>query len=59
MLDEKINLETLKDKHIHFVTKTLLTREEMIPDVIGMVDENTELQVVPAGYSYVSKCSAG
>lgn len=55
VLDEKINLETLKDKHIHFVTKTLLTREEMIPDVIGMVDENTELQVVPAGYSYVSK----
>ena len=55
VLDEKINLETLKDKHIHFVTKTLLTREEMIPDVIGMVDENTELQVVPAVYSYVSK----
>ena len=53
ILDTKIDMEMLKKKNVHFITKSVLTREEMIPDVIGMFDENTELQVVPAGYAYV------
>lgn len=53
ILDTKIDMETLNKKNIHFITKSVLTREELIPEVIGMFDENIELQVVPVGYAYV------
>lgn len=55
ILDTKIDTELLKKKNVHFITKSVLTREELIPEVIGMFDENTELQVVPVGYAYVKE----
>ncbi|MDO4454051.1 MAG: hypothetical protein Q4B90_06105 [Eubacteriales bacterium] len=53
ILDSEIDVQTLKAKKLHFDTKKLLTRQELLKDVIDLVDENTELQVVPAGYAYI------
>ncbi len=53
ILDLKIDVQRLKAKNLHFDTKKLLTREELLNNVIDMVDENTELQVVPSGYAYI------
>lgn len=53
MLDEKMDLEKLKNKKVRFRTEKLTIAEQMLEDVIHMFNDELELVVVPEGYRYL------
>ena len=55
LTDPDVDLKALAEKNVKFVTKRFLVREELIPQSIGMFDENVELAVVPAGFALVNR----
>ncbi len=55
LTDPDVDLEALTAKNVKFVTKRFLVSEELVPQSIGMFDENVELAVVPAGFALVEQ----
>ena len=47
------DLKKLVEKGVQFVTKKLITTEEQAEDAVLLVDEETELEVIPAGFVIV------
>ena len=53
LTDPELDVAGLAEKDVHFLTKTLVVPEEKLEDAILLVNEKTDLQVIPAGYAYV------
>lgn len=53
LTDPELDVAGLAEKDVHFLTKTLVVPEEKLENAILLVDEKTDLQVIPAGYAYV------
>lgn len=53
LADPELDVAGLAEKDVHFLTKTLVVPEEKLEDAILLVNEKTDLQVIPAGYAYV------
>ena len=53
LADPELDVAGLAEKGVHFLTKTLVVPEEKLENAILLVDEKTDLQVIPAGYAYV------
>lgn len=51
--DENVDIKTLAEKNVQFVTKTLVVYEPMIESSIQLVDETTELIVIPSDFKLV------
>lgn len=54
LADTSINARSLVEKNIHFLTKKLLIAEELLEASISMFDENVEITVIPAGFTFVN-----
>lgn len=52
MTEEGVDLKALAAKHVRFLTRQLVVREEDVSDAVGMFDENVELHVIPRGFVY-------
>ena len=55
LTDTDVDVKTLTDKNVHFVTERFLVREELIPQTISMFEENVEMDVVPTGFAYIEE----
>lgn len=55
LIDPDIDIEMLTAKNVKFTTKRLICMECFASKVIEMIDENTELNVVPTGYEFIGK----
>ncbi len=55
LTDTDVDVKTLTDKNVHFVTERFMIREELIPQAISMFEENVEMDVVPAGFAYIEE----
>lgn len=51
--DPAVNLAMLVQKHVQFITKTLLVSEALLEAAIPLFDETTTFIVIPKGYSLV------
>ena len=49
--DPDIDLDSLADKEVSFVTRSVLAREDMLPSLFGMFDETVKFQVIPSDYA--------
>lgn len=49
--DPDIDLDSLADKGVSFVTRSVLAREDMLPSLFGMFDETVKFQVIPSDYA--------
>lgn len=54
LTDPELDVAKLAEKDVHFLTKKLVVTEEKLEDALLLVDEKAALQVIPAGYAYVS-----
>ncbi len=55
LIDPEVDVKTLVLKNLHFITGSILIREELLTDAVSMFDENTVMEVVPSGYAYVGQ----
>lgn len=55
LTDTDVDVQALTEKNVRFVTKRFLVREELVPQAIDMFDENVEMDVLPAGFTYVGE----
>lgn len=53
LTDTSINVRSLVEKNIHFLTNELIIAEELLEASISMFDENVEITVIPAGFAFV------
>ena len=52
--DPKADIALLVSKHARFVTPSAVVIEEKAADALALFDETVKLEIVPAGYAYVS-----
>lgn len=55
LTDQEVDIKTLTDKNVHFVTERFLVREELAPQAIAMFEESVEMDVIPSGFAYVGE----
>lgn len=53
LLDPQVDLAALTAKNVTFVTPAFLTTEALAPAALGMFNEKTELELIPADFAYV------
>lgn len=54
LTDPKVNVEELSEKGVRFLTKRLVAAKSMVKKAVALVDEKTELVVVPDECVYIN-----
>ena len=53
MADESLDVSSLVDSGVSFVTKKAIIAENILEKALPLFDEEVEIQVIPAGYNYI------
>lgn len=53
--DETLNLSSLIEKEALFITKKAVIAENLLENAIKLFEDDTEITVIPAGFSYVEE----